>query len=259
MTGINRAVSALSDATVQITTAMTDRFGGALVHLYRDHVSVRVKSALHVVGDVDGPSASYQRAAEDWYRNPAMATAALHVTTPPTANFDWFDGSSAASINREIDDSLHRVNPRYNEHDPRWANNCISVANAHELRRRGFDVEAGPVAEKLPDGFYHVQTTLAWGQEFTRVDMNGLRHMFREPGARGILLTDDHELNVENVPGVGLRFVDGQPNPPLTDATHLVRRVESVWAMRVDNVLGIPSRSILEDLGIRFVDSAERQ
>ncbi|MFG1792657.1 hypothetical protein [Nocardia sp. NPDC049149] len=265
MSGINRAVSALNDATVQISTAMTDRLGGALVELYRGRVSERVRGVVNGANDVDRRNALNRLATKDSFRDPAIAAAGLNARIPSGSgtgydlDFDWFNPSSATRVNREIDDCLHRVNPGYDKDDPNWRRNCSAVTIAYELRRRGLNVEAGPVADTLIKGIEGNHSSLAWAQGWVKTGINGLYHAFRRPGWRGMVAIryitgEGHMINAEHVPETGLRFVDGQPNPPLTDATSRLKYAGAIWFRRLDDVEEIPPRSILEDLGIRFLD-----
>ncbi|MEU7628434.1 toxin glutamine deamidase domain-containing protein [Nocardia sp. NPDC049220] len=178
-------------------------------------------------------------------------------------DFVWFDPRSLRSdrVNREVDDSLARVSPHFDPNDPRRRNNCVAVATAYELRRRGYDVEAGQVSFPFEAGFPHSFTEIAWERRFTTVfQRSHLRDAFQEPGSRGIVIADwppgqhldlgdSHVFNVEHVPGTGIRFVDGQPNPPLTDATEHIQRAAALRYLRVDD-LPDPEPSIVNYLGI---------
>lgn len=178
--------------------------------------------------------------------------------------FTWFRPipSRADRINREIDDCLARVSPDFDPTDPRRSNNCVAVATAYELRRRGHDVEAGEVPFPFEGGFPHSVTEIAWGRRFTTVlQRSHLREAFRQPGSRGIVIADwppgarldlgdSHVFNIEHVPGAGVRVVDGQPNPPLTNAAEHIRRAAALRYLRVDD-LSEPIPEVVNYLGIR--------
>lgn len=190
--------------------------------------------------------------------------------TPATrdaGDFSWLRPRrpGAARINREIDANLAAVNPNFDPSDPRRRNNCVAVATAYELRRRGYDVtvQGGRLPFPFEDGFPHSLTEVAWGRRFTAVlQRSHLRDAFREPGSRGIVIADwppgsarldlgdSHVFNIEHVPGTGIRVVDGQPDPPLTDATAHIKQAAALRYLRVDD-LADPAPGIVEYLGIR--------
>ncbi|WP_327114263.1 hypothetical protein OHB12_33950 [Nocardia sp. NBC_01730] len=138
----------------------------------------------------------------------------------------------------------------------------MAVATAYELRRRGYDVEAEQMPFPFEAGFPHSITEIAWGRRFTTVlQRNHLRDAFRQPGTRGIVIADwppgprvdlgdSHVFNIEHVSGAGIRVIDGQPNPPLTDATEHIHRAAALRYLRVDD-LADPVPSIINYLGIR--------
>lgn len=182
-------------------------------------------------------------------------------------DFSWLRPRRQAAdrINREIDAALTAVNPDFDSSDPRRRNNCVAVATAYELRRRGYDVSAQgtPLPFPFEDGFPHSLTEVAWGRRFTAVlQRSHLRDAFREPGSRGIVIADwrpgaarldrgdSHVFNIENVPGAGIRVVDGQPDPPLSDATVHIKRAAALRYLRVDD-LADPAPGIVAYLGIR--------
>lgn len=178
--------------------------------------------------------------------------------------FAWFHPYPAPSerINRDIDECLVRVSPHFDPHDPQRSNNCVAVATAYELRRRGHDVEAGQIPFPFEDGFPYTITEIAWERRFTALRQRShLHEAFREPGSRGIVIADwpptpyidrgnSHVFNIEHVPGSGIRILDGQPNPPLTDATAHIREAAALRYLRVDD-LADPVPSLINYLGIR--------
>ncbi|WP_459548669.1 toxin glutamine deamidase domain-containing protein [Nocardia sp. X0981] len=201
------------------------------------------------------------------------AAARARPTGPPSlqdaGDFSWLRprGQSADRVNREIDAALTAVNPNFDPSDPRRRNNCVAVATAYELRRRGYDVSAQgtPLPFPFEEGFPHSLTEVAWGRRFTTVlQRSQLREAFREPGSRGIVIADwrpgaarldrgdSHVFNIEHVPGTGIRIVDGQPDPPLVDATAHIRQAAALRYLRVDG-LPDPAPGIVEYLGIRTV------
>ncbi|MFJ2217887.1 toxin glutamine deamidase domain-containing protein [Streptomyces sp. NPDC101062] len=66
-----------------------------------------------------------------------------------------------------------------------------------------------------------------------------MEEAFKEPGSRGVVYVawrsgGAHVFNVENVDGT-VRFVDGQPNPPVTKAGWYFRRSLLTRWVRLDD------------------------
>ncbi|MFE9575268.1 toxin glutamine deamidase domain-containing protein [Nocardia sp. NPDC006044] len=255
-TGAAHALKLMADGIVheldgRLTPAMADVLwtsGGQLRHTAD---VLRTGDALSM-GNLDAHQL-------DFTNGSAMA----HRSTP-SDHFEWFhQASSAQQTNSDIDKCLVMVNPGFDRHDPQWANNCAVVATTYELRRRGEDVIAGPAPLTVRSGVPHVVTEMAWGRGFTTVmSRERLLTAFSEPGSRGIVIADwppehrldrgaSHLFNVEHVHGAGVRFVDGQPNPPLVDASEHVRNAAALRYLRVDD-LRAPLPSTVADLGIQY-------
>ncbi|WP_280453621.1 hypothetical protein [Nocardia brasiliensis] len=195
--------------------------------------------------------------------DPAFAEAGLSPNATRTKRgadqFNWFDMSPGERVNHDIDVGLYQLNPGWKSGDPRWRSNCASVVTAFELRQRGYRVEAGPLADHLlkDDGNYALHHELVWGARLTEHGRDGLPFAFREPGSRGIVFIEypdgaGHFINVVHVPDQGLRFVDGQPDPPRTDASGQLAEGTVLAFMRVDDLE--PAPSAVADLGVRFLD-----
>jgi hypothetical protein len=136
-----------------------------------------------------------------------------------------------AKIDKEIDRALEKVNPRWEQGKSAYGENCTGVVQAYELRRRGFDAQAGPLEKELrsDEGGLGGRTAAAiekpWGRNFTTATKQEIDKAFEDPGSRGIVriswnypLRGAHVFNVENVGGE-VRYVDGQPTPPQSDAS----------------------------------------
>lgn len=85
-------------------------------------------------------------------------------------------------VNAEIDDALDKVNPKFDWSKSAYSENCASVVQANELRRRGSAVEAVAAGEVPADG-----RRRAW-RSFSRRHRAGVgRHFYRghEDGNRG--------------------------------------------------------------------------
>ncbi|MGW2686426.1 toxin glutamine deamidase domain-containing protein [Streptomyces sp. NPDC001414] len=149
----------------------------------------------------------------------------------------------ARKTNKQIDKALHAANPHYQRDVHAYSHNCSHVAQAYELRRRGMDVEAGPDST---DGRNVGELGEAWGGSFSFCDSSAsdvgrseVERAFGEPGSRGMVAVwwkngGGHAFTVENVGGK-VRFVDGQPTPPVTDASHYFSLAKSSAFIRLDD------------------------
>ncbi|MEV7157195.1 toxin glutamine deamidase domain-containing protein [Streptomyces misionensis] len=161
--------------------------------------------------------------------------------------------AQARRTNKQIDKTLDAVNPRYQADVHAYSHNCSHVAQAYELRRRGLDVEAGPDST---NGRKVAELGEAWGGEFRFCDKSAgdvgrseVERAFGEPGSRGMVAVwwkngGGHAFTVENVDGK-VRFLDGQPNPPVTDASHYFSLAHSSAYMRLDDK-PTPSKATLK-------------
>jgi hypothetical protein len=80
-----------------------------------------------------------------------------------------------------------------------------------------------------------------WGVKFKPGTKADIEQAFSEPGSRGVVYIQwkppfqgAHVFNVENVGGE-VRFVDGQPHPPLTDASLHFARGHNTAYVRLDD------------------------
>ncbi|MEO3976705.1 toxin glutamine deamidase domain-containing protein [Streptomyces sp. CAU 1734] len=155
----------------------------------------------------------------------------------------------AQSADEQIKGTLERINTKYNRDDPAYSHNCTSVVQAYELSRRGQSVKAGPLEPGKTGGRPLSVIEEAWGASFTTAysslpsDSDGGRaeveEAFKEPGSRGVVFVawrsgGAHVFNVENSGGT-VRFVDGQPNPPVTNAGFYFRRSLVTKWVRLDD------------------------
>ncbi|MFI5748883.1 toxin glutamine deamidase domain-containing protein [Streptomyces sp. NPDC051644] len=154
-----------------------------------------------------------------------------------------------------IEVALERVNPKYEPGNHDYTHNCSNVVQAYELRRRGRDVQAGPRTE-----FPNSVMEATWGGKYHYVEP-GLDHgrsaveaVFSEPGSRGIVYVawktgSAHVFNVENVGG-RVRFVDGQPTPHVTDASHYFALSKMCGYLRIDDKPTPPLESLAIQLSL---------
>lgn len=147
--------------------------------------------------------------------------------------------------NSTIDRTLNRVNPKFNPRESAYSENCTGVVQANELTRRGIPSEAGPLEtplrtdEKGPGGRPLSVIEKPWGVKFKAGSKTDIEEAFKEPGSRGVVFIKwtrrgAHVFNVENVDGQ-VRFLDGQPNPPVTDASSYFDRGHSTMYVRLDD------------------------
>jgi Papain fold toxin 1, glutamine deamidase len=138
--------------------------------------------------------------------------------------------SATETVDKDVDQTLERVNPKFEWTTSAYSENCTSVTQAYELRRRGLDVEAGPLEPHLrsdqggPGGRTLDSIEGPWRDQFVPGTKSEIEEAFHEPGARGIVYIEwnrggAHVFNAENVDGK-VRFVDGQPTPSVQDASH---------------------------------------
>ncbi|MCX4784115.1 MULTISPECIES: toxin glutamine deamidase domain-containing protein [unclassified Streptomyces] len=154
--------------------------------------------------------------------------------------------------NKKIDEIVHAVNPHYDPAVQDYSHNCSHVAQTYELRRRGIEADPAP---DTTHGRQVGEIGEAWGGEFTHCDSSkadigrsDVERAFAEPGSRGIMAVwwkngGGHAFTVENVGGK-VRFVDGQPTPAVTDASHYFSLAKSCAFMRLDDK-PTPSKSAL--------------
>jgi hypothetical protein len=107
-------------------------------------------------------------------------------------------------------------------------------------------VQAGPLEEHLwfsegGDGGRSLGVIEGpWGRKFTPGTKAEIEQAFKEPGSRGSVAIrwpdgSGHVFSVENVGGQ-VRFVDGQPTPPLTDVSHYFNEGHSTAYVRLDDL-----------------------
>jgi hypothetical protein len=163
-----------------------------------------------------------------------------------------FDGK----VGKEIDETLDKVNPRFDRTKSAYRENCTSVVQATEIRRRGSDVEAGPLEKDLrkdeggPGGQPLSVIEQAWDRSFTPATKSEIDEAFKQPGSRGIVAIlwngpagGGHVFNVENVGG-NVRYVDGQPTPAVVDASHYFANGNSTEYLRLDDCPTPPDRTL---------------
>lgn len=163
-------------------------------------------------------------------------------------------GAANDKVNKEIDDTLAKANPKYDSTKSAYSENCTGVVQANELRRRGIDAEAGPLEphlrtdQKGPGGRDLSVIENTWGRNFTPGSQADIEKAFNQPGSRGVVYiawngnnAGAHVFNVENVGG-NVRFLDAQPNPGFTDASHYFQHGHSTEYVRLDD-LPTPSSS----------------
>ncbi|MEO3824123.1 toxin glutamine deamidase domain-containing protein [Actinomadura sp. B10D3] len=157
----------------------------------------------------------------------------------------------------EINEALDKVNPKFDVASSAYSENCTGVVQANELRRRGEDVEAGPLEKHLrtdeggPGGRSVSTIEKAWGGTFVPGARAEIEEAFKQPGSRGIVYIawngaggGAHVFSVENVGGK-VHFVDGQPTPPVRDASHYFALGRATEYLRVDD-LPTPARGMVD-------------
>jgi hypothetical protein len=150
-------------------------------------------------------------------------------------------------VDREIDQTLDKVNPQFDRTKSAYSENCTGVVQANELRRRGSEVEAGPLEKHLrtdeggPGGRLLEVIQKPWDRSFTPGTKAEIEEAFKQPGSRGVVFIawsgpggGGHVFNVENVGGK-VRFVDGQPTPPVSDASHYFNVGHDTRYVRLDD------------------------
>ncbi|MEU5992949.1 toxin glutamine deamidase domain-containing protein [Spirillospora sp. NPDC047418] len=150
-------------------------------------------------------------------------------------------------IDVKIDEALDKVNPKFDVTRSAYSENCTGVVQANELQRRGVDAEAGPLEKHLrtdesgPGGRSLSTIEKAWGAKFVPGTKAEIEEAFRQPGSRGIVYIawkgpggGAHVFNVENVGGK-VRYVDGQPTPPIRDASRYFTLGRATKYLRVDD------------------------
>jgi hypothetical protein len=152
--------------------------------------------------------------------------------------------AEARRTTKQVDKALAGANPKYQAGVRAYSHNCTHVSQAYELRRRGLDVQAAP---DTTGGRTFVEYSEPWGgwQKFTHcesasdVGRSQVERAFAEPGSRGIVRVrwkngGGHAFNVENVDGK-IRFIDAQPTPPVTDASHYFSLATESGYLRLDD------------------------
>lgn len=154
-------------------------------------------------------------------------------------------GGAKPDTNKQIDETLGKLNPKFDPTKSAYSENCTGVVQANELRRRGIDVQPGPLEKHLwsseggPGGRPLDVISGPWGGNFAAGTKAEIEQAFKEPGSRGVVVIawhrgGAHVFNVENVGG-DVRFIDGQPTPPVTDASHYFGMGHSTGYIRLDN------------------------
>lgn len=222
---------------------------------FGDATTQNVRDSVKAVQDVDGASADSLRGIRDGLDEGGTENGANRLSQllnggpsrPDTAGGQptWAKNRKA---NNAIDDALGTVNPKFDPSESAYSENCTGVVQANELTRRGVPSKAGPLEESLrkdrggPGGRSTTVITRTWGRDFTAGTKEDIEKTFNEPGSRGVIyiawkfpMQGAHVFNVENVGGE-VRFVDGQPNPPLTDASHYFNLGHSTAYVRLDDL-----------------------
>lgn len=158
-------------------------------------------------------------------------------------------------VNREIDDALARTNPKFDPHRPAYSENCTSAVQAYELRRRGYDVEAGPLESHLwssnngPGGRPIDTVSHTWGGSWSQAGHDDITQAFEQagPGSRGTVFIEwngggGHVFSVENVGG-DVRYID--PQNGATDVSHYFDHGGNTRFLRLDD-LPTPNSSSLD-------------
>ncbi|MEC3952997.1 toxin glutamine deamidase domain-containing protein [Nocardia sp. CDC153] len=153
-----------------------------------------------------------------------------------------------AATNAEVDQVLGEINIKFEPNHSAYSENCTSCVQAYEIRRRGLtgpELTAGPLEKPLrteeggPGGRPISEVAQAWGGQWQAGTRAEIEAAFSEPGSRGAVFIDwktggGHVFNVENVGGT-VRFVDGQPIPPVVDAAHYFDHGTNTQYIRLDD------------------------
>ena len=233
----------------QIETKLAEatRLGAADLHQTSD----KLLTAKTNLEEAEADTAAAAHRATQTLRQPALdTTMAISGKKGFLSRIDrLLNGDPAsdktAAINNDIDQTLRALNPKYDRTKSAYKENCTGVVQAYELRRRGFEVQPGPLELKLrkdqggPGGRSLDVIEKPWGGKFTVGTKADIEAAFREPGSRGIVVVaarrGAHVFNVENVDGQ-VRFIDAQPTPPLTDASRHFDNIEISGYLRLDTL-----------------------
>jgi hypothetical protein len=156
---------------------------------------------------------------------------------------------STDKVNKEVDDTLAKVNPKFKKGESAYTENCTSVVQANELRRRGMDVQAGPLEKHLwsseggPGGrsSYDIIKNV-WGREMVKGGKDDIVKAFEGygDGARGVARISwngggGHIFSIENVGG-NVRFIDAQPPGGVRDVSHYFGLGKDTMYARLDDL-----------------------
>lgn len=177
-------------------------------------------------------------------------------------------GGSESDVNKQIDDTLQKVNPKYEAGEYFYEYNCQNCVQTYELLRRAQaneplrreigDVEARPAPIEGPQKMTFMENR--WHGKFQDGSKADIEKAFSEPGSRGVVWIEwsknnMHVFNVENAGGK-VRFIDGQPTPPLTDASHFFDKEYKAKYMRLDDK-PIPQDHSIRVFAVRNEPSAK--
>lgn len=230
---------------------------------FGDATAQNVRDSVAAIQNADGASADAIRGIRNGLNNDVAGSEAERQARSPLSRL--LNGESpdvgsrqatgglpkwinARKTNSAIDNALEHVNPKFDPAESAYSENCTGVVQANELTRRGVPTRAGPLEESLrgdrggPGGRSTTVITRPWGRDFTEGTKEDIEKAFSEHGSRGVVyiawnwpMKGAHVFNVENVEGQ-VRFVDGQPNPPVTDASHYFKLGHSTAYVRLDDL-----------------------
>lgn len=135
-----------------------------------------------------------------------------------------------------IEDAARGANPYYGH--PSHINNCQCCVWAYEMRRRGFDVIAGP--QQLAFDQPHEMVKIVNGGKWISVTRSGITRLMNRWGisSRAILYLawgrgPAHVINIENTKK-GLVYIDPQSGM-IVDGKRYLNRAKNMRLMRVDD------------------------
>ena len=169
---------------------------------------------------------------------------------------DKLGGKGSRKFEEKLAEDLGKTNPHFDPTKSAYSENCTGVVQAYELRRRGINVEAGPLEKHLwsseggPGGRDLSVISNTWGRKFSDAShappwsggpKGEIDRAFESAGdgSRGVVYVawdggkGAHVFNVENVGGK-VRYLDAQGN--IADVSHYFSQGHGFQYVRLDDL-----------------------